>query len=183
MGAGKTTAIRAISEIEPISTEALNTTRDVSDKETTTVAFDYGQITLDGGDTLRLFGTPGQDRFSPVWQVLAEGALGVIILLDHSRDDAADSLAVFLDAFEDLIHSTCAIVGLTHLDQAIEKSLDPYYEQLEARQLITPVLPVDPRQADEVSMLLDALLTILESSLDDGAETEAEAAVDGGIVA
>ncbi|MCB1020503.1 MAG: ATP/GTP-binding protein [Bryobacterales bacterium] len=178
MGAGKTTAIRSISEIEPVSTEAFNTTRDVSDKATTTVAFDYGQVTLDGGESLRLYGAPGQDRFNAMWEILARGALGVVILIDHSSDRSPEDLRFFLDVFDEQIRSAAAVIGLTHMDEAIEKSPEVYYEGLEERGLILPVLPVDAREAEEVSALIDALLTILESRLDEeeGALAAAQAA-------
>ena len=63
MGAGKTTAIRSLSEIEVVSTEAANTDRETADKETTTVALDYGEITVGEDDKVRMYGVPGQNRF------------------------------------------------------------------------------------------------------------------------
>ena len=63
MGAGKTTAIAAISDVAPITTEAVNSDRSSSNKASTTVALDYGEVALDGGDRVRLYGTPGQVRF------------------------------------------------------------------------------------------------------------------------
>src|SRR5262249_54374958 len=86
MGAGKTAAIGAVSEIEPVTTDVLNSMRDGVSKATTTVGLDYGEITLDGGEKLRLYGTPGQERFSAMWDILSAGALGVVILIDHSRE-------------------------------------------------------------------------------------------------
>ncbi|WP_338674869.1 ATP/GTP-binding protein [Streptomyces sp. SCSIO 30461] len=92
LGVGKTTLIGTVSEIEPLSTEAVmtragarvDTTADQS-KTTTTVALDFGRITIDGELVLYLFGTPGQPRFLPAWRDLAKGALGALALVD-TRD-------------------------------------------------------------------------------------------------
>ncbi|TLQ47573.1 GTP-binding protein [Streptomyces marianii] len=95
LGVGKTTLIGTVSEIRPLSTEALMTragarvdTLGGRTKTTTTVALDFGRITLDGDLVLYLFGTPGQQRFLPAWRDLAKGALGALALVD-TRDPAA----------------------------------------------------------------------------------------------
>ena len=88
MGAGKTTAIRSISDTPPVSTEVDNTDRAAYDKESTTVALDYGQLLLDDGTAVRLYGTPGQERFSFMWEILCSGAIGVILLIDGSSANA-----------------------------------------------------------------------------------------------
>lgn len=92
LGVGKTTLIGAVSEIRPLSTEATMTQAGaradrlpVTGKTTTTVALDFGRITLGGELVLYLFGTPGQQRFLPAWRDLARGALGALALVD-SRD-------------------------------------------------------------------------------------------------
>lgn len=91
LGVGKTTLIGTVSEIKPLSTEAMMTKAgarvDVGgqQKSTTTVALDFGRMTLDGELVLYLFGTPGQQRFLPAWRDLAKGALGALALVD-TRD-------------------------------------------------------------------------------------------------
>src|SRR5918992_49416 len=87
-GVGKTTLIRTISEITVLSTE-----RDISDhtkvhKERTTVAMDFGRITIDRDLVLYLFGTPGQERFDFMWEILGEGMLGYVVLVDSTRPDS-----------------------------------------------------------------------------------------------
>lgn len=82
VGAGKTTFVQALSETEVISTEA-DATEDIG-KPTTTVAFDFGTLNLDGQE-LHLYGTPGQDRFDFMWDVLCEGALGLILLVAGNK--------------------------------------------------------------------------------------------------
>ncbi|MGW1763743.1 GTP-binding protein [Streptomyces sp. NPDC002073] len=92
-GAGKTTFVGAVSEIEPLSTEELlsglgadeHPTAGVDGKTSTTVALDFGRITLDNGHVLYLFGTPGQQRFWFLWEELSAGALGAVVLADTRR--------------------------------------------------------------------------------------------------
>ena len=82
MGAGKTTAIGAVSETPPIVTDVTNTDASHA-KERTTVGLDFGQFTLDNGDRVRMFGTPGQSRFDFLWKILSKNAIGMIILADN----------------------------------------------------------------------------------------------------
>ena len=83
MGAGKTEAIKSLSEIPVLATEAFNTDSKTHNKMQTTVGIDYGEITLDDGAKIGLYGTPGQARFDFIWPLICKGALGVIILVDH----------------------------------------------------------------------------------------------------
>ena len=83
MGAGKTTAIRAISDIPPVNTEAANLDKARHGKAETTVGLDYGETLLEGGEKLRLYGLPGQERFDFMWRILCRGALGVVLLADN----------------------------------------------------------------------------------------------------
>lgn len=92
-GVGKTTLVGAVSEIRPLQTEEVLTsvgadtddTSGVEGKSTTTVAMDFGRITVDSEIVLYLFGTPGQDRFWFLWDELAQGALGAVVLADTRR--------------------------------------------------------------------------------------------------
>jgi signal recognition particle receptor subunit beta len=105
-GVGKTTFVRAVSEIDPVSTEQLMTDRSVGvddvsaveGKRTTTVAMDFGRITVDEQLILYLFGTPGQSRFWFMWDDLSTGAVGAVILVDLRR--VSDCFAA-IDFFED----------------------------------------------------------------------------------
>jgi hypothetical protein len=104
-GVGKTTFVGSVSEITPLTTEAVMTTAsdgldDLShtpDKTTTTVAMDFGRVTLDAGLILYLFGTPGQHRFWFMWDDLIQGAIGAVVLVDTRR--LADSFPA-VDYFE-----------------------------------------------------------------------------------
>lgn len=162
VGVGKTTLISAVSEIPPISTDVKNTDTSV-DKDVTTVAFDYGQITVSETERLRLYGTPGQERFSFMWKILAQGAMGVIILVDHTRPDPIGDLKVYLDNFADLIRATASVVCVCRMDHKRQPSLDDFDEVAAGYQIICPIIEADVRRKDEVLKVLDILLTQLEN--------------------
>jgi len=118
-GVGKTTAVSAISEITPLTTEATMTsvsvdvdaTDGVPDKTTTTVALDFGCITLDDALKLYLFGTPGQDRFGFMWRDLTNGALGALVIVDARR---LDECYPAVDYFEQIGLPFVVAVNLFH---------------------------------------------------------------------
>ena len=163
-GAGKTTAIGAISDHPPVVTDA-STTDDLKEtKDVTTVAMDFGEITLDEGVKVHLYGTPGQERFRFMWDIIVKGGLGLIILLDHSRPNPIEDLDIYLDNFSGFIEETGAVVGVTRMDveSLNEIELEDYYTHLEGRGLALPIIPTDVRDRDEVLMLLDSLMAMLE---------------------
>ena len=88
LGAGKTTAVAALSDVPPVTTEVANEEARAAGKETTTVAFDYGQVLLPSGDVVLLYGTPGQARFDFMWSIISENAIGAVILANNGRADA-----------------------------------------------------------------------------------------------
>ncbi|MGW7043381.1 GTP-binding protein [Streptomyces avermitilis] len=147
-GAGKTTLVTAVSEITPLQTEALMTqasedTDDLTgtpDKLTTTVAMDFGRITLDDDLVLYLFGTPGQQRFWFMWDDLVRGAIGAVVLADTRR--LSDCFPA-LDYFE-----SCGlpyIVAVNHFDGSER------FEPEDVREALTvpahiPVMIMDARR-------------------------------------
>lgn len=163
MGAGKTTAIRAISEIEPISTEVANTDLLESNKAETTVAMDYGELTLDTGDKLRLYGSPGQKRFEFMWPLLAEGALGVVVLLDNSRADPLADLHDFLAAFDPQIGAGRVVIAVGRLASHPHPSLDDYVAAVSRRGQFLPVVDADVRQREDVIGVLEVLFEQLNA--------------------
>lgn len=162
MGAGKTTAITAISDAAPVVTEALNSDRTQHAKAQTTVGFDYGEVALDGGDRLRLYGMPGQERFDFIWKTASEGALGVVLLADNTRRDPLADLELYADAFRAFAERGAMVIGVGRLDQGA-LAIDDYVHWLEQRGLTLPVFSVDVRQREDVVLLLDALLNQLEA--------------------
>ncbi|WP_062986757.1 GTP-binding protein [Nocardia anaemiae] len=159
-GVGKTTFISAISEIEPLVTEAAMTEVAIgvddpghrADKTQTTVALDFGRITLDSSLILYLFGTPGQDRFVFLWDDLVDGALGAVIVVDTGR---VEDCYPVLDYFEE--HNTPFVVVVNRFEQGEHFELDEVREALELDEWI-PILECDARERSSVRDVLVALL-------------------------
>ncbi|KUF16120.1 GTP-binding protein [Streptomyces silvensis] len=168
-GVGKTTLVTAVSEITPLRTEALMTqasadTDDLSatpEKTTTTVAMDFGRITLDDDLVLYLFGTPGQQRFWFMWDDLVRGAIGAVVLADTRR--LTDCFPA-LDYFE-----SCGlpyVVAVNHFE-GTER-----YEAEDVREALTvpdrvPVMIMDARQRIPV---IESLLALVGHALDHAPE-------------
>src|SRR3978361_815138 len=113
--AGKTTLIRTISEITVLSTERGVTDTTRKRKAETTVAMDFGRITIDRDLVLYLFGTPGQDRFDFMWEILSEGMLGYVLLIGAARPDSIGEAASILSAFRAMAHVPF-VVGYNRAD-------------------------------------------------------------------
>jgi len=162
-GAGKTTFVGALSEISPLTTEAAMTSASVgiddagvgSQKTTTTVAMDFGRLTIDDSIILYMFGTPGQDRFGFMWNDLAEGALGGVVLVDPSRLE--DSF-VALDYFEKI--KLPFVVGVNAFEGRRILSLDEVREAMNIDPVV-PVLAQDARQRDDVKAAVLNLLGLV----------------------
>ncbi len=159
MGVGKTTLVGAVSDIVPLKTEALMTdlsaeiddTSTVPDKTTTTVAMDFGRITLSDDLVLYLFGTPGQHRFWFMWDDLSLGAIGAILLVDTRRVD--ESFAA-VDYFEEL--------GLPFLVAVNEFEGAPKFPEEAIRDALSlsadvPVMMIDARDRESAKTALIAL--------------------------
>lgn len=143
-GAGKTTAIRCVSEIAPVSTDVRNTD-DTLDKALTTAGMDYGELTLDNGEKLYLYGTPGQERFDFMWRILSRGALGVILLIDNSRSDPLADLDIYVQGLSDVLRSTACVVAVCRMQEYTAPDLDSFAVHLQSRGLLCPVVPADVR--------------------------------------
>ena len=172
MGAGKTTAIRAISEIEPITTDVENSDRSEFDKDQTTVAMDYGELTLSSGEKLGLYGTPGQLRFDFMWQIVATGALGIVILVDNSRLDPIADLTRFLTVFRTHAESGAVVVAIGRMEDHPAPTLEDYSQHLEDMQLIIPLMPADVRRRTDVIDVLEVLFHQIEATDDHGADAD-----------
>jgi len=162
--AGKTTLIRTISEITVLSTEKDITDHTKSRKAETTVAMDFGRITIDRDLVLYLFGTPGQDRFDFMWEILGEGMLGYILLLDASREDSLEESVGILAAFRKMarVPFVVALNRSEGLEPADEERVRGALE-LDAD---VPVVPCDATDRESVKSVLLALLYSVVDSLD-----------------
>jgi small GTP-binding protein len=162
--AGKTTLIRTISEITVLSTEKDITDHTKSRKAETTVAMDFGRITIDRDLVLYLFGTPGQDRFDFMWEILGEGMLGYILLVDSSRQDSLDEAVGILAAFRKMARVPFVVA----LNRASGIGPD---DEARVREVLTldddvPVVPCDAMDRESVKAVLLALLYSVVDSLD-----------------
>jgi uncharacterized protein len=98
--AGKTEFIRSVSEIDVVSTERkISSVQEKTVKESTTVAMDFGRITVDDDLVLYLFGTPGQRRFDFMWEILSEGMLGFVVMVDSTRPETFREARSILETF------------------------------------------------------------------------------------
>ncbi|MDG4784157.1 ATP/GTP-binding protein [Micromonospora sp. WMMD961] len=164
-GVGKTTTVGAISEIAPLTTEAEMTTAGIgvddpgtrSTKTTTTVAMDFGCVTIDRSLKLYLFGTPGQSRFGFMWDDLARGALGALVVVDSSRlDDCFPAIDFFERA------GLPFVVGVNAFDGRLALELGEIRWALAIGDHV-PLVQFDAR--DRLSVR-DALLVVLDRALD-----------------
>jgi signal recognition particle receptor subunit beta len=164
-GVGKTSIVGALSEVAPLRTEAkmtsasigIDDTSKVGQKTTTTVAMDFGRITIDRSLIMYLFGTPGQDRFGFMWDDLVNGAIGALVLVDLRRiDDCFDAV----DYFEH--RSIPFVVGMNVFDPAVQ------YPEAVVRDALSisdhvPIVSLDARNRDSARDALLMLLNVLLS--------------------
>ncbi len=166
VGAGKTTAINAISDMPPIKTDAAASDMTKTRKNSTTVALDYGVMNLPGGEKLHLYGTPGQERFDFMWDILVNGGIGLVLLLDNTRSDPFVDMKFFLDTFQKFIGETAVAIGVTQMDLSDSPSIDDYHLQLQSYNVKCPIFAVDAREKSDVSLLVQALLYSLDPELE-----------------
>jgi signal recognition particle receptor subunit beta len=161
-GVGKTTFVGAISEIEPLRTEAAMTSvssgvddvTHVGAKTTTTVAMDFGRITVDETLVMYLFGTPGQDRFGFMWDDICTGALGAVVLVDTRRVDQCFPACDYFEA-----KGVPFVVGVNNFEGAPRYAVEEVREALGVGAHV-PVIECDARAKPSVKQ---ALITLLES--------------------
>ena len=156
VGAGKTTAIHAISDIPPIRTDAMASDMTKVRKSGTTVAMDYGVMNLADGEKLHLYGTPGQERFDFMWNILTTGGIGLVLLLDNTRADPFQDMKFFLDAFTGFIAETNVAIGVTQMDLSNKPTISDYHGKLKEIGLNPPLFSVDARVKNDVSLLVQA---------------------------
>jgi uncharacterized protein len=160
MGAGKTEAIRSLSDIPVLLTEAFNTDTESHNKMETTVGIDYGEVTLEDGTKIGLYGTPGQERFNFIWPVICQSALGAIVLIDHNTEDPLEQLESYMETFQNYTDNIA--IGITHVDLQSEKSTNMYREWLIENELYAPLFFIDARKKADVLLLLEALISAVE---------------------
>lgn len=164
-GVGKTTFVGSVSEIKPLRTEETITEASVGvddmaglpGKTTTTVAMDFGRITLNPRLALYLFGTPGQRRFVPIWEDLAVGALGALVLVDTRRLEKADESLSILEE-----RGVTYAVAVNDFEGAPRYPLDEVRDALD----LDPGTPLMRLDARDRTPCLESLITLVEHLID-----------------
>ncbi len=167
VGAGKTTAIGALSDKEPISTEAKPTDEVSLLKATTTTSLDYGTYNHSLKSKIHLYGTPGQKRFSFMGAILTEGASGLIILINNNQEEPLIDLKFYLTHNKEFLQSNHAVIGITHFDVNKTHGISEYTNFIGKFGMRWPVVPIDARESSDVLKLVDMIInaTFLPSSL------------------
>ncbi|MBN2501886.1 MAG: ATP/GTP-binding protein [Anaerolineales bacterium] len=163
--AGKTEFIQTVSEIDVVSTERKISSEAERVKEATTVAMDFGRITVDDSLVLYLFGTPGQKRFDFMWEILSEGMLGFIVMVDSTRPETFREARSILETFR-------AYAPTPYIVSANKQDLPDAWEvedmrialRLDPDVKLMPCVSVDKESVKEnLLVLLTEILTELES--------------------
>ncbi|RMH92891.1 GTP-binding protein [Lysobacter pythonis] len=160
-GAGKSTAIRAISDHPPVSTDVPAS----DESRLTTVALDFGEMALDDGEVLRLYGVPGQGRFEFIWPIISEGAIGALFFIDARHPTPLDVLDGYLESFADTIRQVTSLLVITHGDHAAHgfDSLK-LIRHIRSKGLEMNITQIDPRQRTDVLFALNMLLESLPNT-------------------
>jgi uncharacterized protein len=161
--AGKTTLIKTISEVAIVGTERDVTDETKSVKQRTTVAMDFGRLTFADDLSLFLFGTPGQRRFEVMWEILSEGMIGFILLVNAADERSVEEGSHILDQFRQYA-DVPYVIGVSHLDDqpdAPEVVFGRVRQALEVPETIE-VIACDPREREDVkTLMLHILMGVL----------------------
>ena len=158
---GKTQFIQTVSEIDVVATERKISSESERIKETTTVAMDFGRITVDDDLVLYLFGTPGQKRFDFMWEILSEGMLGFVVMVDSSRPETFREARRILETFR-AYAPTPYVVAANKQD--LEDAWDP--EDMRIALRLSPDVKLLPCIATDKETVKNALLELLYSILE-----------------
>ena len=166
--AGKTTAIRTISDIDVVDTDMRATNKAVHMKSHTTVSMDVGKLQLGEKDKLRLYGAPGQDRFDFMWDILLEQCKALVLVINHARAEPLADLEHYVKALEtrNALSSKPLVLCISHVDAMPERPLSIYTDYLRTMPqrfaALPPVLTMDARNKRHVRAALMAVAAMLE---------------------
>lgn len=158
--AGKTELIRSVSEIDVVSTERKISSEAEKIKQSTTVAMDFGRITVDDGLVLYMFGTPGQKRFDFMWEILSDGMLGFIVMVDSTRPETFREARRILETFK-AYAPTPYVVAANKQDSEDAWEVDDMRLalRLDSKVKLLPCVAMDKEKVKNI--LLELLYTIL----------------------
>lgn len=167
---GKTTAIKSLSDIETVDTDASVSDSAIRRKQKTTIAMDYGVLDLSETARLHLYGTPGQERFKFMWQLmmsdLVHDAEGLVLLVDNTRNDPFKDIRFYVEEFRDFIVRRRLIIAVTHSDEQADPDYDFYMNELKSMGLFTTVLFIDARDPSSVLNVVKELVGLRERDID-----------------
>jgi signal recognition particle receptor subunit beta len=161
VGSGKSTAVNTITGNEHMLTDASVSDSDIATlqrKKTTTVAMDYGIVPMRNNDVIHLYGTPGQERFDFMWDILAKGTDGLVLLLDNSRNNPFRDLKYYTNAFSSLIETTPFVLGITRTDVKNDPPLAAYKQWLDSLNIEARIVAIDAREKGDINHLLEHLI-------------------------
>lgn len=162
VGAGKTHALATLSDIDPIKIEARALDPFSGRTSQTIVAVHYGEMQLCGDEKLHLYATPARDRFGFMWEIMQNGGMALVLLIDDSRPSPLEDLQMYVDTFQEFIDSRTLAVGVTNMRGASFRSLDMYIEKLDKLAVSAPVFSVDVHSGSDVDTLLESLVYQLD---------------------
>ncbi len=154
VGAGKTTAVKTISDHHCVSTDVQASDMTLNRKQTTTAAMDYSVHQLKNGERIHIYGAPGQERFRFMWEILSENSCGIVLLLDNSRDNPVQDLKYFLKQFAEFVDKSQLTIGVTHMDLSPNPALSAYRAAMSEQGLFIPIHAVDARSSADVAILI-----------------------------
>lgn len=159
VGVGKSTAIRTYSTSDVVDTDVRATDKTRALKDNTTVAMDYGTIVLDAETKVHLYGTPGQERFDFMWDILSKGSRGIIILVNASATDPAQDLRMYMYAFAEVLDKVPVVVGVNQHDGHSGRELRPQLQVvINEFQSEADIVFVDVRKRKDVNKLVKRIL-------------------------
>lgn len=160
--AGKTTCIAAVSDIVPVTTDVACTDELADLKQTTTVALDYGELNLGNEGRLLLYGLPGQARFRFMFEVVQDGLMGVVILVDASGPNALAGLAETLNTYAREIRQLPCVLALNKEAQPDLKLRQDCQQLLHRHELVAPIMVIDARKRADIAHVFELLFLLLE---------------------
>jgi uncharacterized protein len=162
VGAGKTTAIRSLSDVAPISTEMPMTDGPMGDKTTTTVALDFAPMLLEDGTPLHLYGLPGQEHFSHMRAIVLEGAVGVIVVLSGDSERISEECEEWIRSVRSITRDAGLVIGITRTDLSRGFRMDNIRHAVRRCGPPIPVFTFDARDREQTTHLVRALLLTLD---------------------
>lgn len=177
VGAGKTNALASISDMPPIKIEARAMDFSSGERSQTIVAVHYGLLGLGGDAKLHLYATPGRERFGFMWDIMNNGGIALILLIDDSRPAPLEDLQMYLETFKAFIDDHTLVVGVTNLRSDSFGMLGRYIQKLDELAVNAPVFSVDPNSRGDISELLESAVYRVDPTVKPMAESETTASV------